>query len=235
MIQEDVILKIRKLLALSKSPNEFEAASALSKAQELLDKSSLSLSEVEDFKISDIEPFLVASKSRYPYWEQLLFTRLAKESDLFPYSELRDRKVSLWVVGREQDIEVYGYFLNFLKRTILALSDKAIFRERKSVRQWDRRKAFKFRNSFGVGAVTKICERMHALREKRLDSNGACKALIVVKNKEVEDWVSENLATTRRNRTMDLSRRGYIKGYLAGSDVSLREGMTNLSRSQIKG
>lgn len=40
--------KIKKLLALSKSPNEHEAQSALAKAQQLMAEHKISMAEVED-------------------------------------------------------------------------------------------------------------------------------------------------------------------------------------------
>lgn len=42
--------KIKKLLALSKSPNEHEAQSALAKAQQLMAEHKISMAEVEDKK-----------------------------------------------------------------------------------------------------------------------------------------------------------------------------------------
>lgn len=229
-----VVDKIKKLLALSKSPNEHEAASALAKAQELLDRENLSLSEVEGFTVSEIESFLMDSKSRYPYWESLLFTKLATESDLYPYSETRQRKIFLWVVGRQKDTEVFGYFLTFLKRTIFKLSDKAIFKEKREAGRWDRKRAFRFRNSFGVGAVTRVCERLHELRETRLDSNGVCKALVVVRRQEVNDWVRDNLRLRRKSRKVDTSKSGFEKGYEAGNGISLHKGVSGSGKLRLK-
>ena len=40
--------KIKKLLSLSKSPNEHEAQSALAKAQQLMAEHKISMTEVED-------------------------------------------------------------------------------------------------------------------------------------------------------------------------------------------
>lgn len=40
--------KIKKLLSLSKSPNEHEAQSALAKAQQLMAEHKISMAEVED-------------------------------------------------------------------------------------------------------------------------------------------------------------------------------------------
>ncbi|MFR2890971.1 MAG: DUF2786 domain-containing protein, partial [Clostridium butyricum] len=52
---EDIILKIQKLLALSKSSNENEAQNAMLKAQQLLIKHKLSLKDVELYSCENIK------------------------------------------------------------------------------------------------------------------------------------------------------------------------------------
>ena len=47
-INTTIILRIKKLLALSEGSNEYEAKSTMLKAQELLEKHKLSLRQVEE-------------------------------------------------------------------------------------------------------------------------------------------------------------------------------------------
>lgn len=235
MTQEKVITKIQKLLALSKSPNEHEAALALAKAQELLDRENLSLSEVEGVSTSDIETFLMDSKSRFPYWEQFLFTSLAKVSSCHPYSESRQRRIHLWVVGYKQDIEVFGYFLNFLKKTISVLCDKAISNERDAAKVWGRGEAFRYRNSFSVGVVTRVCERVNQIRQARLSQDVSCKALVVARKQEVAVWVSSNLNLQTRSKRADMSQRGFDQGYQAGDRIPLHKSISNSTFQRLSG
>lgn len=232
--QEKVVKKIQKLLALSKSPNEHEAALALAKAQELLDRENLSLSEVEGVSTSDIESFLMDSKSRFPYWDQLLFTKLAFVSDCHPYSESRQGKIFLWVVGYKKDVEVFGYFLGFLRRAISILSDKAILSERRVAGAWDRRKAFKFRNSFGVGAATRVCERVDQIRQMRLSQDVVCKALVVSRKQGVDAWVSSNLDLRLCSKKTNLSQRGFDRGYVAGGSIPLHKSVTGSNKLRLR-
>lgn len=233
MERDKVIEKIRKLLALSKSSNEHEAASALAKAQELLDRENLSLHEVGESSVSGIEPFLVDSKARFLYWEQLLFKRLAEVCDCFPYSESRRGKISLWVVGHKQDTEVFAYFLDFLRKTIFMLSNRALAKEKRVAGVWDRKRAFKFRNSFGVGAMTRVCERVDQIRQTRLSQSIACKALIVSRNQDVAEWVSSNLNLKRLSKKTELSNRGFDIGYMAGNSISLHKGVADSVHKKI--
>ena len=52
--REKVYDKVRKLLALSTSPNEHEAALAAERARELLDKYQISLAEVDSAEFTEI-------------------------------------------------------------------------------------------------------------------------------------------------------------------------------------
>ena len=54
-MDENIILKIKKLLALSKSSNQNEAQNAMLKAQKLLIKYKLSLQEIESYSIEKIK------------------------------------------------------------------------------------------------------------------------------------------------------------------------------------
>jgi hypothetical protein len=52
--RERVYDKVRKLLALSKSPNEHEAALAAERAREILDRYQISLAEVDEKEFTEI-------------------------------------------------------------------------------------------------------------------------------------------------------------------------------------
>lgn len=71
---EDIILKIQKLLALSKSSNENEAQNAMLKAQQLLIKHKLSLKDVELYSSENIkvDSFNTEQRFRGQSWKSNL-------------------------------------------------------------------------------------------------------------------------------------------------------------------
>jgi len=222
MSDDAVLSKIRKLLALAKSPNEHEAALALSKAQEFLDKANLSASEVGEGNLpDDINSHELCSKGRFTYWESFLYRTVAKAFDCRSFLSKEVRKRSFWVVGYPQDVEVVKQLCGFLKTTISVLCDAQIIRESAIQKDWNRKSAFKFRNSFSVGASTRVCERVEESRRSRLSKDVACRALVLSRDKKVDKWVSDNLLLKKTRKTADLSERGFLEGYAAGNSISI--------------
>lgn len=66
---ESIANKIKKLLALSQSPNEAEAIAASQKAQELLTRHNLSMADLADSSQEDVEQYEVSSQ-RFLEWGQ---------------------------------------------------------------------------------------------------------------------------------------------------------------------
>jgi len=222
-MREDTIRKIQKLLALSNSPNENEAALAMAKAQELLDRENLSMSEIKEADSVDIQSSQVYSKGRYPYWEGFLFSRLAKKLDCFPFQERSHRKISLWLTGYKQDVSAFICFHDFLKKAISILCDECIVHESSRSKNWNRKMSFQFRNSFCVGATVRVCEKIDKMRQARLSQDVVCKAVIVSKKKAVQTWVSENLRLKKQNKSSSMSQQDFNKGYVAGASISIQK------------
>ena len=65
MVDQNLLEKISKLLALASSPNEHEAALAAEKAAELLAKHNLSVADLGQDKDEDITKSIVDKTGRY--------------------------------------------------------------------------------------------------------------------------------------------------------------------------
>ena len=138
-ISERVIAKIKKLLALSASPNEHEAAAAAAKAQALLFRYRLRMQDVDLLA----DPTTASGVSGNPvreavfgetegsaaHWQLRLATAVAKTSMCVPISQrfrtlgsdgrFHDRERFVFV-GRPVDIELAKLSLNFLTEALLA-------------------------------------------------------------------------------------------------------------------
>lgn len=95
MKQKEIIIKIQKLLALSKSSNQNEAQNAMLKAQKLLIKYKLSLQEVESFSKENvkIEDFRTEQKFRGKSWKSNLAKVIADNFRCFMYFNTENYKV----------------------------------------------------------------------------------------------------------------------------------------------
>ena len=224
MTREKVIDKIKKLLALSRSDNEHEAALAASKAQELLDKENVRISEVEGVSESEISEYLVKEKGRFMSWEVQLFAKLAKTMDCFPYIAT-NRAVKmrrLMVAGYKQDVEVFNYLREYVGTSILKLVDRAL-KEQKKNPGWSRRRTIAFKNAFGAGASTRVCEIIDAQRKERLSRDVTCRDLVIARGLAVQEWAVKNLDLTKgTSRRVSYNVTGWDMGYEAGNDISIR-------------
>ena len=233
MTREKVIDKIKKLLALSQSDNEHEAAFAASKAQELLDKENVRISEVEGVSGSEISEYLVKEKGRFMSWEMQLFAKLAKTMDCFPYVET-NRAVKmrrLMVAGYKQDVEVLNYLREYVSKSILRLVSRAL-KEQKTDPAWNRKRTMAFKNAFGVGASTRVCEMIDAQRRERLSRDVTCRDLIVARGLAVQDWVVKNLNLGKgKHRRVCYDVAGWNMGYEAGNDISIRDAVNGKALS----
>jgi len=70
---DEILAKIKKLMALGASPSEAEAASALEKARVLLARYGLSLADVETHSPDVVEGILLEKKRLRPWESQLIF------------------------------------------------------------------------------------------------------------------------------------------------------------------
>lgn len=118
-----ILDKVRKLLKLSDSPNEHEAAAALRRAQALMDRYRISESELaaSDIEVAiDPEP-MEASTRQVPPWKQALCVAVAQSNRCEALLTGRaDTRVV--VVGSPTDTAVARVMYDFVKDCILRMS-----------------------------------------------------------------------------------------------------------------
>jgi hypothetical protein len=95
-----VIRRIRKLIALSESPNEAEAASALAKAKILLAKHNVSLTEINDRETDVKELHLPVENNLHP-WEEKLLACITKPTFTSAIKLYVDGILYIKLIGKE--------------------------------------------------------------------------------------------------------------------------------------
>lgn len=113
-MNQSIVEKIKKLLALSKSGNEHEAEMSMLKAQELLAKYKLSIKEVEDFKVKSSN--VQAKKSDITFtsakWKGQLSFIIADNFGCYCY--LSTYRTHLIVfLGREEDVNICNIVMRY--------------------------------------------------------------------------------------------------------------------------
>lgn len=210
-----IIDRIAKLLALSNSPNEHEAALAAERAQELLEKYNLSMEEIVPSNIGDIIN-IDGPEWENTYWESVFYNQLAKEYDCKAYTS----GGALKVVGHASDVEVFLQMWVWLKGTIIILAYQDALANK--VRPSNK----KYIDDFCEGAARRVIFRMKKAKDERRQQSAGLNALVVRHQNLVEQWCRENLSlrgTPGKNRRHG---EGFGRGYEAGDKIHLGQSLS---------
>lgn len=106
-MDNSIVLKIKKLLALSESSNENESKIAMLRVQELLAKHKLSLADVKNANIEEVkvvshETDVVYRKSK---WKGVLASIISENFSCHVFSRL-NKSYRVCFLGREEDVTV---------------------------------------------------------------------------------------------------------------------------------
>ena len=171
--------KIKKLLELSLSDNENEANIALRQALALMNKHNITKDEVYGQKMVS-EQFTVPYR-RVPAWYLQLHATMCSVSGCFmvyangnPYTGELAR---ISITGRERDVENSIYLITFLSRELEKHTHAYQAQIAGTPAQNHR---VKFSQSFKMGFIHKISERMHETQRQFFSSQGAGNAIVCV-------------------------------------------------------
>lgn len=198
--EESKILRIiRKLLALSSNnPNEHEAASALSRANELLVKHNLSMTDLgEDAGIVIEDRLAFKSRLRYPIF-------LAVEIAKYNFCNLlliSKRGSGYYVfVGRKDNIEA----TKVMYQWVLTWSNLKLLDAMREIDKFGEGYLYgklKFKESFGMGVMYRLRNRFEDIRKRNepVFVNN-CKDLVVKTGVENEEYVRKSFGKTKKQK-----------------------------------
>lgn len=169
-----LIDKVRKLLALSQSPNEHEAMLAAEKAQALLAEHNLSMSELEQREKRDVE-FVEDSDMvtrDVPYFRSIMqgcakmyfcgyfFQRgAAREDKRGIHKGPRHNGVRHFLIGEKQNVVVAQLMATYLIATVRRLASQGAHDVPENERN-------SYKNSFKNAAAARLCRRMYQRAEQ---------------------------------------------------------------------
>lgn len=181
---KDIILKIQKLLALSKSSNENESQNAMMMAQRLLVKYKLSLKDIEQYKNETIKvnENRTGIKFRGSNWKSNLSQIIADNFGCYLFYRT-GRTHEICFYGKEEDVIICSIMLEYAIKCINSNGDKLI----RKLKQDRRRKYFDgIKNDYALGFVRGLNERF----QEQIQSNKEW-ALVLVKEQIVIDKYNE--------------------------------------------
>jgi hypothetical protein len=185
-----ILSRVRKLLALSKSDNPHEAATAAGQAQKLLTLHGLEASAVEQETAETIgHGGVVHSASRLEKWRIRLAAgvAVANQCRVLITSTPALRLKSLDIFGRPSDVQKARY----LYEHYAGETDRLCVVHGKG-------RGLSWRNSFKHGVVDVLCAAMaRAIVEVRATASSTALARLDNRGDDVAAWVKDNQAPKR--------------------------------------
>lgn len=224
--KEKILEKIRKLLRLSGSDNEHEAAAAAAKAQQLLSEHNLTIGNItpeqaaKEFTASHARR---KTRQRLEHWAHNLAAGVASAFDCKYYHKLTTGETVF--VGCGPDPDVCGWTYGYLYKALLALASAHMHGPAKRLRANSSKVAA--RNSYLSGAVYMIHLRLEAQKEVTPVTPGA---LVPVK----EALINSAMPTliTRPVPKQRIRDRDFEAGMDAGSAVPLSKPISSSAPSR---
>jgi hypothetical protein len=194
---ETVKNRIRKLLALSKSNNENEAAAALEKANYLISEYKLDESALK------FESVKIRSTMRLVPWRSLIANAVSWLYCAYLY---RDNGVYVFT-GEPMYVFMAGEMYSYLVKAVERIAGKSIRSNAK----------YLFRQSFKYGMADRIYDRIHILGQ---DCSWA--PFRQSKSEEVKEYVENAVSmVTQNSKTRKVNKYAFNRGLTAANDVSL--------------
>lgn len=218
---EKISEKIKKLLALSESPNEAEAMAAFAKAQEMLTQYQLSVTDLADSCPEKVEEQMIEEFQKSTSWKEILFNAIAKANYCMLFNRRSYQNVKQMLLGRPSNIQSAKIQYEYLVGAIEQLA---------SLEDSDR----SFRNAFRLGAANRLYTRIEEVIERQksegITGNKPVPGLIVRSlyeklNAEVQAYAKANLKMKkpRQSRAYCSSADGFFAGQEAGNKISLNK------------
>ena len=231
---ENIKEKIQKLLNLATSDNEHEAALALAKATELMNKWNLDRETVLGQKIEK----LVIEMTFYKWTTEnmQLVDILSKLCDGYCLytsgNKAKEKYAKVHICGRPRDLDNFGYLFDFLNTKLRKESQKYKLLIRQSGSGMKNTDATK---SFRIGFLNRIEEKLISSKNEFFTTN---KSLVVVdseaKRQEAKDYllsIAGNVRSTTRN--VSLIDKHMEAGKEVANDIDLNVAVNGSGNKKV--
>lgn len=220
--QERITDKIRKLLALTESPNENEAALAAERAQELMLKYGIELAQVAAAKDKPIGAAREEFDSKVDPWRRALADSVCRSMGgrMVYWNQPRKWTGGFTFWGQAGTTPGMVALYQYLEAQCLVIS--AI--EASRVQHANAAQSMRWRRSFLIGMVARLGVRLQAQRREvaaQADNSTALVAIGRSVDKAMDDHYGKDGLTTGGGYRPIVDGAAFAAGQAAGRDVDL--------------
>jgi len=217
--------RLKKLLALSASPNEAEAALAMEKCSELMEKYGIRTIDVdEETNETNIATAKVDGYTKkHRAWESKLAAIIA---DAFDAEAIIQRRTEGWNImfiagASERDIIVDLY-----KRLRRIISQKA-----KIYARCHSGHTISLQKSYAFGMIDTIYARLCVIYKDTPDT----RALVLVKKGAIDSKVQDMFGKLKKNKAaLPKDRQAFMQGLEDGKNVSLNRSVSGDTQQKVE-
>lgn len=210
-----VLNKVKKLFALSQSPNEAEAALAMEKAHTLLKEHNLSINDISKDSKYDIKETLVFDGKYDSKWKSILLAGTAEANYCTILKARTNDGTSRYVVGKEHNaivaIETYKYLITVIER----LSKKINGSDR---------------GSYKLGMASILYRR---LKDLVIKETSDCTALVVQEKSMIDEYLKDNDYKTTSLVVRAANQSAYLRGIKDGNDICLNKQVKSSNKESV--
>lgn len=211
-----VKLRIKKLLALSKSPNENEASLAMKMANELIAQYRLNESEFSDYTKK-----VIKSTKRYVEWRAILANAIEQLYATYHYRNVNTGNFIF--VGNELDVFMSTEMFLYLTKTVDRMAKNNIRKNAK----------YRFRQSYRSGVASRLYDRIAELGQECSWRNP--EQLEQQKN-DISLWVhNQTKLVSNESKKTKANMKAWMKGEIDAEGISLHRQMTGCGNRRIGG
>ena len=212
---ESVKRRVKKLLALSKSPNENEAASALRKANELMADYKLTAEQFSDYTKAKVK-----GTKRFVRWRVVLANAVENLYATFHYT---DHEGNIVFIGEELDVFMSTEMYKYLVKTTDRMAKQNIRKNAK----------YKYRQSYRAGIASRLYDRMYELRQQCSWRNPK---ELEAQQKQIAEFVTKQVAIkTSKKKFEKANPTALSKGNNDANVINLSRQMTGSGTRRIGG
>lgn len=212
---EIVKRRVKKLLALSKSPNENEATAALRKANNLMAAYKLTSEQFSAYTETKVK-----GTKRFIRWRVVLANAV---ENLYATYHYGDNEGNIVFVGEELDVFMSTEMYKYLIRTIDRMAKQNIRKNAK----------YKYRQSYRAGIASCLYDRMYELGQQCSWRNP--KELNAQK-KQIAEFVEKQVSIMLSKKKFEKANRtAFTKGNNDANGINLSRQMTGSGTRRIGG
>ena len=203
---ESVKRRVKKLLALSKSPNENEAASALRKANDLMADYKLIAEQFSDYTKAKVK-----GTKRFVRWRVVLANAVENLYATFHYT---DHEGNIVFIGEDLDVFMSTEMYKYLVKTIDRMAKQNIRKNAK----------YKYRQSYKAGIASRLYDRMYELGQQCSWRNPK---ELKGQKKQIADFVEKQVAVEISKKKFEKANpTAFSKGISDANEINLSRQMT---------